>query len=546
MRRWFSRTLPALFVAVASLSLFSASSSGQYAPQSPARIATVLDEVLREGIQLEEERRWGEALSHYEDALRTYPGDRALEQRLNRSRLHYDLARRYNDGSFRNSLKTLSERDALAAYAEVLLKIESHFVDVPSWQKVVDRGTSSLGVALGEPIFRETHLPGAPDQTIDRFQQHLHARLAPHRIESRHAAQEFAATTARTAARQLGLSPTAVVLEYVCGATQALDDYSGYLTTEQLNEVYAQIDGNFVGLGLELKADDGALLIVKVITGSPAAASGIRAGDRIIAVDGRTTRELSTDAAADMLQGPEGSVVTLNILSPGQQPRVQRIERRQVEVPSVDDVKIIDRRHGIAYLKLCCFQKTTTRDLDAALWKLNRSGMAVLIVDVRNNPGGLLTSSVEVVDKFVDRGTIVSTRGRNPREDFTYSAHAAGTWRVPLVVLIDGDSASASEIFAGAIRDHRRGTIVGERSYGKGSVQGIFPLNVGRAGLRLTTAKFYSPSGHPFSKVGVAPHVTVQQVARPVDGSGTVMSTEEDDPALSAAVEVARQQVARR
>ena len=165
--------------------------------------------------------------------------------------------------------------------------------------------------------------------------------------------------------------------------------------------------------------------------------------------------------------------------------------------------------------------------------------MKRLIMDLRGNPGGLLVTAVEVADKFVERGIIVSTRGRSVQEDFTYSAHTAGTWRVPLVVLIDKDSASAAEIFAGAIRDHRRGTIVGARSYGKGSVQGIFPLGISEAGVRLTTAKFYSPNGHPYSRVGVEPDVVVHQTARPVDGT-VALTDDPKDVVLAAAVETAR------
>ncbi len=151
-----------------------------------------------------------------------------------------------------------------------------------------------------------------------------------------------------------------------------------------------------------------------------------------------------------------------------------------------------------------------------------------------------------MVDKFVTNGTIVSTRGRSPQEDFTYTAHSTGTWRVPLVVLIDGDSASASEIFAGAIRDHQRGTIVGAKSYGKGSVQGIFPLGAGGSGIRLTTAKFYSPNGRPFSKVGVDPHVKVHQAAKLVS-SGAEESgvAEPNDAVLEAGLQVARQNARR-
>ena len=143
--------------------------------------------------------------------------------------------------------------------------------------------------------------------------------------------------------------------------------------------------------------------------------------------------------------------------------------------------------------------------------------MKSLVIDVRGNPGGLLVSAVEVADRFVDRGVIVSTRGRSAQEDFTYSAHEQGKWQMPLVVIIDQDSASAAEIFAGAIRDHHRGTIVGVRSFGKGSVQGIFPLDESNAGVRLTTAKFYSPNGRPYSRVGVEPDIRRCVLAAPAD-----------------------------
>ena len=189
---------------------------------------------------------------------------------------------------------------------------------------------------------------------------------------------------------------------------------------------------------------------------------------------------------------------------------------------------MVDPENGVAYIKLTSFQKTTSRDVDAALWSLHRQGMRSLIIDVRGNPGGLLNASVEVADKFLPSGVIVSTRGRSTREDFDYQAHNVGTWRVPLVVLIDGDSASASEIFAGAIRDHGRGTVVGERSYGKGSVQGIFPLNRYKSGIRLTTSKFYSPSGQPISDRGVTPNVEVHpdrtRVAARVTDTGEMLS----------------------
>ncbi|MBL8828244.1 MAG: S41 family peptidase [Planctomycetaceae bacterium] len=515
---------------------------------STAEIRTIIER----GRVLETERRWGEALTVYEDALRNFPRDPDLTQRFNVARIHYDLARRYSDVSFRDAIAQLPASQALEQLGEVLLKVQSHYVDTPNWAQFVNSGTAAFDRALIDAVFVERHLSQTPSAKINDFRRVLHDALDTYggstRVDSRQRAIDAVATAARMAREHLALPETVTILEYVSGIASSLDPYSTYLTPAQLNEVYSQIEGNFVGLGVELKASNGSLLIVKVIPNSPADRAGIRANDRIVAVDGHNTSDLSTDQAANMLQGKEGTMVDVTVVSPGFQPRALRVRREQVEVPSVDQVKVIDPANGIGYLRITCFQKTTSRDMDAALWKLNREGMRSLIIDLRGNPGGLLTSSVDLVDKFVDTGIIVSTRGRSPQEDYNYQAHQAGTWRVPLVVLIDGDSASASEIFAGAIRDHRRGTIVGSRSYGKGSVQGIFPLAVGNAGLRLTTAKFYSPNGHPYSQVGVSPDVAVQEVAKPVTNNnhtGEILN-QVADSALEAAKNVARRTVARR
>lgn len=511
------------------------------APDDETEIAELLDR----GRRLEGERRWGEALTLYEDALRQHPAAPHFEQRLYLSRIHYDLGRRYSDRTFRDTVKTMSSGQALDLYSEVLQEIQQHYVDQPNWRRLAESGVTELEVALADPLFLEANLPQISKARVERFRRELRPRLGTRNLDNRHAAVETAAATARTCRAELGLSEAAAIHEFICGAANALDPYSAFLTASQLNEQYSQIEGNFVGLGVELKADNGALLIVKVIPGSPAQRSGIVDNDRIVAVDGRSTSELSTDQAANLLQGQEGSYVTVTAVTASQKPRQVRVRREHVEVPSIDKAAIVDTGYGVGYIKLTCFQKTTSRDLDSALWKLHRQGMKSLILDLRKNPGGLLTTAAEVVDKFVDRGTIVSTHGRSRQEDQVYSAHQAGTWPVPLVVMIDGDSASASEIFAGAIRDYGRGVIVGARSYGKGSVQGIFPLNVANSGLRLTTAKFYSPKGRPFSGVGVAPDVLVRyHVARPdLDQPN---QTAPADEALEEAIRQARRKVARR
>jgi carboxyl-terminal processing protease len=503
-----------------------------------------LQEVFRVGSELEQERRWGEALAHYEKARKEFPGRRELEERLIATRFHYEVARRYVDSSFLETLRTIRQQDAAELYAEVLLKIHAHYVQRPDWNRTLRRGVMALEVAMAEPAFIERYglQQRETSQTLQAARRHIESRPAM----SRHEARQRAVEVAEGLERQLQIPAPATILEFSCAAAAALDDYSAFLTGNQLDEVMSQIEGSFVGLGIELKAEDHALQIVDVISGGPADRAGIRPGQRIVEVDGRSMRDTSTDIGADMLRGPEGSFVEVVVAGQDGAARRIRLQRQLVEVPSVENVAILDDDFGIGYLRLPSFQKTTNRDIDAALWELHRQGMRSLIVDVRGNPGGLLTASVEVADKFVSKGAIVSTRGRNSGEDYDYKAHTVGTWRVPLIVLVDGDSASASEIFAAAIRDHRRGTIVGTRSYGKGSVQGIFPLTVANAGVRLTTAKFYSPQGHPISGRGVEPDVVVNEssprvAAKPVEGQLPAVD-DSDDAVLAVGLQVARRQ----
>jgi carboxyl-terminal processing protease len=505
---------------------------------SPASLAVVLDQ----GRQLEAGNRWGEALSHYEEALRQYRGNETLEQRHDLAKLHYSVERRYHDHSFLESISALNRNQALALYSEILQKTNTHYVSNPPWRKLGVRGASAIDLALTDRNFLSANRLTLTPEQLGQLRKEIFQLLGARNLQTSQDLMAFAGDVARLNEVRASLSPTATILEFVTAAAEGLDDYSSFLTADQLREVYSQIEGNFVGLGVELKAENGALLIVHVIPGSPAERAGIVAQDRIVAVDGKSTAELSTDEAASMLTGAEGSYVRVTIYSPNAEPRVLSIRREHVDVPSLENAQIVDSDFGVAYVRIPAFQKTTARDLETALWDLHRQGMRTLVLDLRGNPGGLLTASVEVADKFLTEGNIVSTRGRSPQEDFNYQAHYGGTWRVPLVVLIDGDSASASEIFAAAIKDNNRGTVVGSTSFGKGSVQGIFPLGFAGAGIRLTTAKFYGPSGAPISNRGVEPHETVQVVAKPVNGKVDV----NNDLVLQAGIQAARSRVAAR
>ena len=549
-RYWYFRR--SCWAAVAALSLawvaLVAPTSAQVTLEEPVPAADDLATVFEKGSRLESERKWAEALSFYEEHLRQHPDRTDLKQRVVLSRAHYDVARRYGDDSYTAALASLSERETLAIYDEVLSKIQANYVHQPRWQQLVESGVTTLEVALSEPAFVQRNLAQLPAEQLGALQRELRQLLAGRNVADRQQTLSQVQTIGVTLRTRYGLPLQAVVMEFTSGAAAALDEYSSFLTGGQMDEVFSQIEGNFVGLGIELKTEPVGLLIVNTIPDGPAAQGGIKRGERIVAVDGKSIHDTSADTLADLLRGVEGSVVEVLVHDTQDQPRTLRLTRRRVEVPSVTDVKILDPAAGIGYFKLTSFQKTTSRDVDAALWNLHSQGLRHLIIDLRGNPGGLLKASVDVADKFVMDGLIVATRGRSAREDFDHRGQLAGTWRVPLVVLIDHDSASASEIFAGAVRDHQRGTVVGVTSYGKGSVQGIFPLAAANVGVRLTTAKWYTPSGQAISGEGVTPHIQVQSAAKPAAASATQVAqlAGGEDAILNAGLQVVRDQLATR
>ncbi len=493
------------------------------------------------GLKLEQQRRWTDAINHYESAAREAADNATLQQRLLICRLHHDVQRRYQDSSFLQSVSEFGTQQALDLYAEMLANMDTHYVDGVDWRKLIRHGSASLEVALTEPLFVDRLLADARPEAIEEFRLNVHRHVINRDVKSRHDLRAIAAHVAGLAKQDLGLSGSATVLEFACGALSALDTYSRFLTPGQLDETFSNIEGNFVGLGVELKVVENRLQILSVIPGGPAAEAALSPGDAIVQVEQTLTSEAGPDQAADLLRGPEGSSVSLVLLDVDGQQRKVRVQRRRVDVPCVENVHLVDAESGIGYLRLTNFQKTTSREVEQALWDLHRQGMKSLIIDVRGNPGGLLSAAVEIADRFITSGRIVTTRGRNARENFDYSAHRANTWSIPLAVLIDADSASASEIFAGAIHDHARGRLVGQTSYGKGSVQGIFRMQTAKCGLCLTTAKFYSPSGAMISDRGVAPDVVVEPgyiAARPNDQG--VITREVDDNVLQQAMQTIR------
>lgn len=504
--------LLAVFVLAAALFM----TPGFAGSSASAPMAGDVSQAVNSGVELELSRKWIDAILHYEKAVKSWPESKELEYGLRRSKIQFSIERRYSDGTFHKSLLSLSRNEAQTLFDDVLTMIQRHYVEHVTATSFVAHGTESLYLALKNEQFQKTNVNPRLRGNVQRLRETLEREFWNKPINFREEAHGVLARVCQLASEQLGMQPTPVILEYVFGGCNTLDDYSSFLTPGRYNDLNANIEGQFVGLGVEIKAEPGkGLLLVNVLPESPAAEGGLLAGEHIVGIDGKDVRELATDAAAGLLQGLEGTRVVVEVQrSDTGSTRRLPLTRRAVTVKSIPIAKIVDPDYGVGYIQMNSFQKSTVQELDAALHDLRQKGMRALVWDLRGNPGGLLTAAVEVLDRFIDDGVLVSTKGRSADQNWTYSAHRPGTWNLPLVLLIDGDSASASEIVAGAIKDHRRGVIVGRKSYGKWSVQEVHRVR-GNCGLRLTTAKFYSPQGHTLGKIGVRPDVEVAEPEKP-------------------------------
>ncbi|MEK7387189.1 MAG: S41 family peptidase [candidate division NC10 bacterium] len=303
--------------------------------------------------------------------------------------------------------------------------------------------------------------------------------------------------------------PKDLIYSAIKGALRGLDPHSSFLDPESYREMQVETSGSFGGLGIEITLRDDVLTIVAPIEGTPAHRAGLQTGDRIIKIDGLTTKDLQLSDAVKRMRGKPGSKVTITVAREGwTEPKDVELVREQIRVQSV---RAHDLGGGIAYIKLRQFQEQSPGDLAAALEKAAKAGMKALVLDLRNNPGGLLTAAVEVTEEFVADGQlVVYTEGRVRNQNMRFSAHAKKSYpTLPMVVLVNQGSASASEIVAGALQDWGRAIVVGTQTFGKGSVQTIIPLSDG-SGLRLTTAKYYTPKGRSIHGKGIAPDIVVE------------------------------------
>jgi carboxyl-terminal processing protease len=303
--------------------------------------------------------------------------------------------------------------------------------------------------------------------------------------------------------------PKELIYSAIKGTLRGLDPHSSFLDPDSLKEMQVETSGSFGGLGIEITLRDDILTVVSPIEGTPAFRAGLQPGDRIVKIDGLTTKDMQLSDAVKRMRGKPGTKVTITVAREGwAEPKDFDIQREVIHVQSVRSHELPD---GVGYIRIRQFQEQTAQDLEAAIDKLTKAGMKSLVLDLRNNPGGLLTAAVEVSEKFLEDGRlVVYTEGRVRNQNMRFTAHAKKPHaKIPMVVLVNQGSASASEIVAGALQDYGRAKVVGTQSFGKGSVQTIIPLSDG-AGLRLTTAKYFTPKGRSIQGKGITPDVIAE------------------------------------
>src|SRR5262245_384031 len=407
---------------------------------------------------------WDKACGVYEKILSL---DRNLPEVRARYRIclrHYHQVQRHRDSVYLKEVLGLKYTQALQLYEVVLRSLmesslDRHKVD-PG--RLFLKGLEEFRNALADPVFCQTHLRGLrPEQTRD-FRNYLQRTFGAASLLTREQVIDQVREVASRAQHGLQLSATAVIMEFACGACHAYDDYTVYLTPNQFRELVGLLRGEFVGVGLRLTVDGDRLLIAEILPDSPAHDYNkdpreipLAEGDEIVGIDRRPTAGLTAEAAMKLLEGEVDTAVELLVASPGMASRAVTLRRRTMAVPSV----LMPPRMlsgAIGYVKIHCFQETTLQELDTALLDLNKQGMKALVLDLRDNPGGLFEVAVEVARRFLAHGVIVSLQQQGVKSPTPYQARNPAALALPLVLLVDGNTASSAEVLAGALKENKR------------------------------------------------------------------------------------------
>ncbi len=479
-----------------------------------------LKTLRRQAEQEERDHHWDRACDLYEEMLRQDRNQPQIRVRYRHCLRRSFQVHRYHDPSYGKEVLSLKYPQALDLYSVVQRGLLSNSLDRRRVGPgdMFRKGLEELRWALRDSTFREQYLADVPDEAIQSFLLRLSTWAHPGEL-TRQQAQDQVREVAMAALQTLNLPATTTVMEFTCGACYAFDEYTVYLTPAELRELCDSIKGRYVGVGIRLALQDNRLIVSEVTPDSPAAEimPPLAKDDQIVSVDRKTTAGMSTETAMELLEGEPGSTVELVVYTPAMGTRTVMLQRRPVAVPSLSYHM---KAAGVGYVQIACFQDSTLQELDAGLQALTRADMKALILDLRGNSGGLVESAIEAARRFLPSGVIVSTKNEDPRRDKVHEARNPTALTLPLVVLIDGDTASAAEVLAGALKENRRARLVGQTTFGKGCTQRLLKLPPGPGGvptgaIRVTVARLFSPSGEPYTGRGVVPHIVAPRRLMP-------------------------------
>ncbi|MEX1232621.1 MAG: S41 family peptidase [Planctomycetaceae bacterium] len=443
------------------------------------------------------------------------------------------LTYRYSDPTFVRFVNNANANSAYNLYSEINKLIDERHVKPKSYDDRVKKAVSNLLTAMDLPVFWKINGAAPSKSGLDSMKAMLKNVLDEEAARNSYEANQVLSWVVGNATDRVGLKPQLTIMEFVYGAVESMDRFSGITLPNLVSgEPRVGLEENVVGIGVEIETVEEGVKVLKVLNGGPAMDAGLKKGDIVRKIDGSSIAGMSISEVAGLIVGRAGTKLNVELFREGSA-MTRTMTRRSVTIPNVSEVSMADPIAKVGYVKLERFAASSHKELEDAMWTLYRQNMTSMILDLRGNPGGLLTSAISISDLFIPCGTIVSTKGRNAEDNSVTAATFAKTWNIPLVVLVDDGSASASEIVAAAIQENGRGVVVGTKSYGKGTVQSHFELRSVNATVRLTTANFYAPSGRVMADVGVTPDELV-------DESSVDTSNGDDDAALNRAVEIAK------
>lgn len=462
--------------------------------------------LLKKAHDLESKRQWRDACAIWE-SLRSSPEGREGYQRCLR---HVLQDRRHRERAVREAIVGLKKSgQVLDVYVKVLHILQSHYLEQERTDalRLFQQGVLEMRFALEDEAFQKEYLADASLGAIAVFRGRLLDWDATP-VQDNDSARDQLRKVAKLAHDAVQLPLAVVALEFVCGACNSLDEYTAYLTPAQVNEMRTLMRGKFAGVGIEPAVVDQKLVIGQIHPDSPAARS-FKVGDRIVRVNRQPVDAAALADIRSRLRGEPGSFVEVEVLSASDMAtRSVKLERQPYVMPSVEFEP--EPRDGVGYARVLCFTETTVSELKEAVGRLQTAGMRALVLDLRGNPGGLFKSSIQTAEMFLPAGLIVHTQSRLREFNESHKSQNPDALTLPLVLLIDGETASSAEVLAGALKENDRARLVGQPTFGKGTIQLIVPLQAVSAGVRITVARFLSPSGQPYNGRGVTPHIIVE------------------------------------